>query len=448
MNLLDKLFEKLKLSPNREKIFRNIFWAVSGKVVNIASGMFVGILVARYLGPEQFGMMNYVISYVMLFSILATFGLDGIEVRELSKRGADKGAILGTAFSLRLVFAVLALLLIFVTLWFFESDGYTFTMVMVYAISLIFSTLNVIRNYFTSIILNEYIVKSEISRTLLGALIKVVLLWFHCSLTWFIAASAFDIVLVGGGYLYSYRKKAIDVVRWRFDPVSAKMLIRASFPLLLSGTAIVIYQKINSVMIRNMLDNVALGQFSVAAKMAEFATFIPMMVAQTVTPLLVKAHQTDLDQYHEKRQQFMDLMAWSGIGMAVVMLLLAFPVIRLLYGPEYILAIPVLQILACRSIFMAIAAASGQLIIIEGIQKYVILRNLAGCAVSIGLNWLLIPVWGIVGSAVAMVVSVAVAGFLSHYVIRPYRFLVSIQWKAILLGWKQVPRSLCKKKAA
>ncbi|QBG47334.1 flippase [Verrucomicrobia bacterium S94] len=445
MRLINSIFKILKLSGNREKVVRNVYWAVSGKVVQIASGLLVGILVARYLGPEQFGLMNYVISYVMLFSILATFGLDGIEVRELSKHEADKGALLGTAFGLRLLFASIALVLILTTLILFESDRYTFTMVMVYSVSLIFSSLNVIRNYFTSIILNEYVVKSEIARTVLGALIKVVLLWAHCSLTWFIAASAFDIVLVAGGYVLSYRKKAPDSMAWRFDRATAGMLIRASFPLLLSGAAIVVYQKINAIMIRNMLDNAALGQFSAAAKLTEFSTFIPMMIAQTITPILVKVHEADSTRYLIKRQQFMDLIVWSGIGMAVAMSLLAYPAILVLYGREYASAIPVLQITAWRSIFMALAAASGQLIIIEGLQNWVILRNLMGCVVSIGLNWWLIPVWGIHGSAIAMVLSVACAGFFSHHVIRPYRFLVPIQWRAIFTGWRSIASAVRKR---
>jgi Na+-driven multidrug efflux pump len=87
---------------------------------------------------------------------------------------------------------------------------------------------------------------------------------------------------------------------------------------------------------------------------------------------------------------------------------------------------------------MALAAASGQIIIIEGLQKCAMLRSLVGCFVSIGLNWWLIPVWGVRGSAVAMVLSVACAGFFSHYTIRPYRFLAPIQWRAILKGWRSV----------
>ena len=438
MKLIDHFLQKSKLSPNRRKIVRNVYWAVLGKVVNIISGLLVGVLVARYLGPENFGLMNYVISYVTLFSIFAAFGLDNIEIRELSRRNVDKDTILGTAFTLRVGFAIAAIVLILGTLWAFESDGFTFAMVVIYSLSLILSTLNVIRNYFTSIVLNEYVVKTEISRTVIGAGIKIVLLLFHCSLTWFILASTFDFVLVGGGYLYSYRKKVGSVRAWKFDGAVAYMLVRESFPLLLSGTAVIIYQRINAVMIRNMMDNASVGQFSAAAKITELAVFIPMVVAQTVTPLLVKAHQDDLIRYYAKRQQFMDLMVWSAMVMAVGMSVLAAPAIRLLYGNAYLNAIPVLQIMAWRAVFMALFGASGQLILIEHLQRYAVLRNIIGCVVSVGLNYWLIPVWGIVGSAVATVLTMAFSGYFSHFLIPQYRYLIPMQTRALFLGWRQL----------
>lgn len=438
MKFIDTILNKAKLSANRRKVIKNVYWAVLGKTVGILNQLLVGIMVARYLGPEQFGLMNYVLSYVMLFSVFATFGLDGIEIREMSKSNADKNAIMGTAFGLRLGLSLFTILLIFLTLLRFESDPYTFAMVMVFSLSLIATAFNVIRNYFTSIILNEYVVKTEISRSVLGALIKVVLLLCHCSLTWFIVASTFDFMLVAGGYLYSYQKKAGAIRAWNFDLAVAKKLLHESFPLLLSGAAIIIYQKINAVMIRNMLDNAAVGQFSVAAKIVEMGTFVPMVIAQTITPLLVRAHQEDPVRYTAKRQQFMDIMVWSGIAMAATMSLLAAPAIRILYGEEYLAAIPVLQIMAWRTVFIALQSASGVMILAENLQRWVVIRNLIGLIVSVVFNYLLIPGLGIVGSAIATVLTMAFAGYFSHMLIKPYHYLVPVQTSAIFLGWMRV----------
>jgi len=436
MTFLYRIKNKLNLTGNRKKVFKNVYWAVLGKTVNILSALFVGVLVARYLGPEKFGLMNYVISYVTLFNVLANFGLDNIEIRELSKANDNKNAILGTAFRLRLIFSVITVLLVLITLVIFESDGFTFLMVLVYSSSLIVTTLNVIRNYFTSIVLNEYVVKTEIIQNLIGSAIKVILLINHYPLGWFIAASAFDFLLIASGYLYSYQNKVGNLNTWHYDKFIAKHLIKESFPLLLSGTAIIIYQKIDQVMIRNMIDNAAVGQFAVASKISDLAFFIPMVMAQTITPLLVKVQQENHDLYIKKRQQFMDIMVWSAVGISLIISISASPAIKFLFGAKYLDAIPVLQIMAWKTVFIALFTASGQLIIIENIQKYAVYRNIIGIFISIGLNLLLIPHWGIIGSAWATIITMAFTGYISHLFINHYFYLFRLQTKSIFEGWK------------
>ena len=90
MSLIKKIIDKLNLSPTKQKIVRNILWAVTGKVVTLLGGLLVGIFVARHLGPEQYGLMSYVMSYVALFQVLASFGMDQIEIREESKTPEEK----------------------------------------------------------------------------------------------------------------------------------------------------------------------------------------------------------------------------------------------------------------------------------------------------------------------------------------------------------------------
>ena len=96
MSLIDKILSKYRFSETKIKVFRNLYWAVLGKVVTLLGSLFVGILVARYLGPEQYGLMSYVISYVSLFQIFAMFGMTSIEIREMARDGADINSILGS----------------------------------------------------------------------------------------------------------------------------------------------------------------------------------------------------------------------------------------------------------------------------------------------------------------------------------------------------------------
>ena len=176
------------MSENKvsKRIVSNVFWALVGKMTGLVSALLVGILVARYLGPTQYGLMNYAISFVTLFLVIATFGFENIEIREEAKASNLKDTILGTVFVLRLLLSFVTIVIISVVAYINETDLYTYGIIMIYAITVILTPFDVIRNYFTSLIQNEYIVKVGIFRTLLSGTIKIALLLIHASLLWFV----------------------------------------------------------------------------------------------------------------------------------------------------------------------------------------------------------------------------------------------------------------------
>ena len=438
MSLINKIIGKLNLSPTKEKVVRNVVWAVTGKVVTLLGGLLVGIFVARYLGPEQYGLMSYVMSYVALFQVLASFGMDNIEIREESKTPEEKDKIIGTAFGLKLTFAVVTMGLIALTAWLFEADAFTKWMIILYSISMIMNSFGVIRNYFTSLVWNEYIVKTEISRTLIGAGLKVVLLLLHAPLVWFIVATLFDTVLIAGGYLVSYRSKIDSLRKWQFDKETAKYLIKQSFPLAVSLSAVLIYHRIDQVMVGKMLTNTELGYYSVACKFVEIIMFIPTILAQTVVPVLVRMHKQNFSAYRSKTQQFVNITVWICIIISIMVALSSHWIILFTFGEQYLPATIALQVLVFKSVGDALSATAGNMIIIENKQKYAWIRSVTACFVCVGLNLLFIPRWGLVGTAVASILTYFYAGTFSNIFIPRYWFVLKTQIKAILWGWKDL----------
>ena len=438
MSLFDKIVSRFNISDTKKKIFKNLYWAVIGKIVTLLGSLLVGIFVARYLGPEQYGLMNYVISYVSLFSILAAFGLDNIEIRELSRNNANKNVIIGTSFYLKCFLSIVTIIIIAITTVIFEADLYTKIMIGIYSFSVILNSFSVIRNYFTSIVLNEHVVKAEINRTLIGAGIKVLLLFFHASLIWFIIAGLFDCILIAGGYYFVYRSKVGRIKEWKFDKNLAMYLIKQSFPLLLSGAAVIIYQRIDQVMIGNMIDKASVGQFSVAGKFTEIIIFIPTIMAQTITPILVRIKENSVEEYHRKGQLFLNITVWGSILLAIIVSLFSYWVILWTFGSQYLAAVPVLQIMAFKTVGMALSSSGGQLIIIEKIHKYAFIRNILGCGLCIALNLVFIPKYGIIGSAIVTIVTVFFSGCISNIFIPSYHLILKMQIKALFLGWKDI----------
>ncbi|MBO8440453.1 MAG: flippase [bacterium] len=442
MSLLDRITSRLNISETKRKIFRNLYWAVMGKTVSLFGSLFVGILVARYLGPEQYGLMNYVISYVALFQIFASFGMDNIEIREMSRQDADTDVILGTAFRIKLVLALITMALVIGTAIIFESDHFTVVMIALYSVSIILNRFTVIRNYFTSIVWNEYIVKTEISRTIIGAAIKIALLLIKAPLWAFIAATTFDFALLSAGYVMAYRTKIGSMSLWRYDSTIAKYLLKQSFPMLLTSAAVLIYQRIDQVMIGKLLDNTSVGIFSVAVRLVEIVVFIPTIMSQTITPILVRIKERDEQRYHIKSQMFMNVTLWLCIIISILLSLCSSLVIYCTFGKQYSESVPILRVLAFKASAVALSYTAGQMIIIEKLQKYAVIRDVFGCIVCVLLNYFLLPIYGVIAASYVAIIANLAAGYFADIFIPKYRHIFTCQCRAILLGWKDLRKLL------
>lgn len=438
MSLLTQFTRFLHLSGTKEAIAKNLFWAVLGKMVNLLSGLLVGIIVARYLGPEKYGLMDYVISYVFLFQSLAIFGLDAIEVREEARGQQPFQTLIGTAFVLKLVLAVIFMLAVIFTSWRMEADSYTTILVAIYSLSIVFNSLGVIRNYFLAIVQNEYVVKAEIARTMIGIGIKIVLLLCHASLTAFIVVYMFDFVLVGSGYIMAYRAKVGRLSEWCFDKDIAIYLLREAFPLLLTNIAVIVYQRIDHVMIGQMIDNEAVGYYSVASRFVEVLIYIPMMLAQTITPVLVSTRERSEQEYIHMGQRFMNLSLWCSFLAATLTSILSFWVVRYTFGVDYLPAVIILQVLSFKAVSVALSNTAGAMLVTEGLQRWAILRDGLGGVVCVLLNYFLLPRYGVLAAAFVAIASNVAAGYLADAFIPAYRHLFVRQTKALILGWWDV----------
>lgn len=430
--------KKPQISEKKKRALTNIAWAISGKIVSLTGVLVVGIIVARYLGKEQYGIMNYVISFVAIFQVFADFGLDFIQIREESKHPAHKDKIIGTTFTLKLFFAILTLLAILIITTLSEHDGRIRCYIMIYALSVILNTSWVSRNHFTSIVWNEYVVKTEISRTLIGMAIKIAFVLLHLPLIWFIVSLVIDSILLAVGYTASYIRKIDSIRKWNFDRDLAVFMLKQSFPLLLSGAAIVVYNRIDQMMIGKMIDQSHLGVYSVAVRFTELLVFVPTIIAQTISPILVEVRQKDAARYEELSRVFMNVTVSVCILLAIFTSLLSYPIVRFTFGRMYIEAASVLSILAFKVVGDGLSQTSGQLMIIEGIQKYASIRNIIGCVTCVGLNLIFISRYGIHGVAYVAIITILVSGTLADFIIPSYRKIFYKQIKAICVGWMDI----------
>ena len=197
--------------------------------------------------------------------------------------------------------------------------------------------------------------------------------------------------------------------QWQFKSSTAFILLKDAWPLVLSGVVIAIYMKIDQVMIKNMLSNKEVGYYAVAVKLSEAWYFIPMAICTSLFPAIVKAKQVSEKLYLSRLQKLYDILAWMAIGIAIPVTFLSDFIIETLFGAKFLPAAPVLTIYIWAGVATFLGVASSQYLISENMTRLSFFRTLMGMIINVILNLWLIPIYGIVGSALATLVSYSIA---------------------------------------
>ena len=428
-----KKIKSLQQNQGFIKYFKNISWLFLERVFRMIVGLFVGVWVARYLGPEQFGIFSYAQSFVGLFVVISSLGLNDIVVRELLKDKFKKDELLGTVFFMRLLGAFIVLIILALAINFTSGDSYTNTLIFIIASSTIFQSFNVIDFYFQSKVLSKYVVYSNLIALLISSIIKITLILNEASLIYFAMVVVFESFVLACGYIYFYLKNNQSIRDWRFIKSVAKNLLKDSYPLILSGLVISIYMKMDQIMIFEMLGSGAVGQYSAALRLSEVWYFIPMIIASSLFPAILNAKKISEKLYYERIQKLYDLLVWIAVFISVMMSLSSNLVVELLYGKEYSETGSVLIIYIWASVFVFLGVASSKWFLSENLQKYSFYRTLCGAIINLILNYILIPIYSIYGAAVATLISQIFASYLFNAFNKKLRYTFLLQTNALFL---------------
>ncbi len=381
-----------------------------GKVGSLLIKMLVGIAVARYLSKDKLGIITGGITYIYLFSALATLGLDQFVVKELHQFPRHRDRILGTAFWMKVMAGLAVIPLIWLCYQVYPAKGTPYNYVFIFSIIGIVQAFNVIDSYFQSEVQSRYIMQVQVTGNLLSAAIKLVLIYLKMPLIAFVYAYALDFVLIAIGYYFTYQRKGRNIFKWGYNGQLAGKLLQNSWPLIISGVMVSLYMKIDQLMIQNIAGTKEAGAYATVASLSEAWNFIPTVIVTTLFPAILNARRDDLERYKKRIQNLYDLMVYLSLPAALI-ITFASPLIYKLYTPEYAYAAPVLSVHIWSGVFVFLGAANSQYLIAEGYTKLTFIRTGFGAIVNIILNLILIPKMGMMGAAIATLVAYAGSAF-------------------------------------
>ena len=435
MTLFAQIYNKIRGREGLQKVLKNILWLFYDRFFRMGFSLIVGALLARYLAPSLYGVFNYAFSFVALFAVLGSLGLDNIFIREMVKSPDKENVFLGTAFLLKLAGGFLVVIFsVGVIVLTKPNDPLSQALVLIVAAGYVLQSVNVIDLYFQSRIKSKYTVISNNVAFIVSSAAKLTFIFLKAPLIVFVWLYIAEIVISDLGLLIFYHRLGCKTKLWRFNPEVALNLLRDSWPLILSGAAVMIYMRIDQVMIGNMIGNTQLGLYSSAVKISEVWYFIPMAIVSSIYPKIIESKKTSLDLYNRRTQQMFNVMAMLGYFAAFVGTFFSGLIIRWIFGQDYVGAANILSVHIWCGLFISMGVSRGSWLINENIMRFQLYTASLGALVNVVLNLFLIKRYGGVGAAFATLISQVMVSYLATLFVSRKVFLM--QSKALLFNWR------------
>lgn len=397
-----------------QRAIENAAWLMGDRVIRLFLVFAVNVAIARHLGPEQFGLLSYVLAFTALFAAFSTAGVDSILVRELVREREPErlGALVGTAITLRLTCALLGYFAVSVTGALLHGVHALATALIALAGSvLLFQALDVGDPWFQAKTAARYAVLARGGALALGAATKIVFIVAELPTPYFVAAQVFETVLGTVFLMAVYRSSAGAEYKWSFDRPLARSLVRECSPLFVSALAVAAYMRLDVILIAVLASQDDVGYYSAAQRLVELWYFVPTAVCMSVLPSLVRSRSSNPELFFRRLSLLYRFTALSSGAFALAMAMFSNRIIAWLYGSEYASAADVLKILACAGIAAALGIASSQYVIVERLGRVALVRTLMGLGTAVVLLVVLVPTFKSVGAAVATAAGYSVATF-------------------------------------
>lgn len=431
---LSQLLEKVLPSVVSDKIkhqgfqryFKNTGWMFFGQIFSLASSFFVGVWIARYLGPQDYGVVNYAVSFVGIFGFLNSLGIGSVLYRDLLNFPEQKNSLLGTSFLLLILSGVTSFLVIVIASFIFEKISINRLIMILYSSSFIFSATWIIQTFFQSRVQAKKNIKIQVLSTIFSSVLKIILIFFGGGIVWltliFVLENAFNAI----GNVINYYLSGFSIIDWRFDFFIARRIISSSWLLMLVSASDYIFFKIDQVVIRFFMGDMAVGLYAVAVKIVEVWYFVPTIICSSLLPAIINSRKRSLAIYYNRLNKLLLLLLGLGFLISILITLLSPFIIDIFFGDEYIKSINILKIYIWSNMGLFLGWGLNQYFLSENKLKMIFYFSFGAMSLNIFLNFVFIPVFGLNGAALATLISYSVCPttfFIYSFLKRPKRLL-------------------------
>lgn len=422
----------MKLNFLKNKETKNALWLIGGRVAQMVLSLFVGILSARYLGPANYGLINYASALVSFFMSFCTLGINSIIIKDFFDHPDEEGTAIGTAITLRLLSSICsAILSVSISLFLDYGEWETVIVVALCAISLLFHVLDTLKCWFQYKYLSRVTAIAIFLAYVATSVYKIILLVLKKSVFWFAFASSVDYIALGVLLLIFYKKHGGPKLSFSWS--KGKSLLKNSYHYILSGLMVSLYNKTDKLMLKHMMDEEAVGYYSTAFALCSMWTFVLSAIIDAMYPTIIKSFDQNYQEFEKKNRQLYAIVFYISTFVSLMFVIFGRLGIRILYGVAYLPAALPLSVITWYTAFSYFGVARNAWMVCNHKQKYIKYMYIPAVIINIALNALLIPIWGAVGAAVASLVTQIATSMVLPALIKDLRPNAKLMLDAILL---------------
>ena len=412
----------------KKKIFKiSLSWLIFDKFFRASLNLFLSILLARSLGPENFGILNYLLAFIFLFTAFSSLGINPILTNLIIKnKNKNNNVSIMNAYYIRFLFSLINFLIFIFIIKIISKDQIYFNYALILGIGIILKSCEVLFSYFEAKSLSKYIVLSQLIGLVSSTLIILYVINNGLDFTYIYYALIVDVLIVFILINFLYNSKVSNFLT-TFNLLIIKKIIAKSLPVLFSTISIILYMRIDQIMINSMIGEYDLGTYSVSVRFIEIFHFIPKIIMISILPILLLSKKYNLNLL-----KLNSLVFKLSLIMVIFIYLSSDYLIPFIFGENYFYSISSTKILSFSIIFVFYGVINEHWYVAKNLQKYYAINVFLGALSNILLNYILIPNFGIEGAAYATIITYFLIIFVFDYLNKKTRNLLLIKLKSLI----------------
>ena len=405
-----------------KNLFKNSSWMMISQVITSICAFVWTILIARYLGASDFGIMSFAISFSTIINIFLDLGISTYATRDISRNNELASDYLGKLIPLKILLSLIVLVISLIILSLMSKSYLTTTITLIFVLEVAFMSLSgLLQGVFQAFGKTKYQALGNVVYSLMLLIFVLITIYFKLGLIFIACSYALSFLTL---LIYSYTKtlNQITIPKFNIDYTFCKKAVKLSIPFALSGFFYTIYFSIDTVMLSYLSGDYATGIYNASYKIINvLTTFFPVYQA-VVFPLMSKLFEGCkylLKLSYAKSIKYLLLII---IPITLGISLYATPLVTLIYGNEYLMSGPVMQVLIWTVSFLFVNGAASTLLNASNKEVSVTKIYCVAAVFNICLNLILIPNYSYHGAALATVLSEILICVLMVYVVKstPY----------------------------